>query len=69
MKDLRAYVAELIATFALCFIGAGAIIQVIVEVTKLVQRSWPRGLFSPLNAVGLILGLLVMYGTALMVTA
>ncbi len=26
MKDLRAYVAELIATFALCFIGAGAIV-------------------------------------------
>ena len=26
MKDLRAFVAELIATFALCFIGAGAIV-------------------------------------------
>ncbi len=56
------------ATFFLA-LGTGAIVQVIVEVTKLVQRSWPRGLFTPLNAVGLILGLLVMYGTALMVTA
>lgn len=26
MKDLKAYVAELIATFTLCFIGAGAIV-------------------------------------------
>ncbi len=26
MKDLKAYVAEMIATFALCFIGAGAIV-------------------------------------------
>ncbi len=56
------------ATFFLA-LGAGAIIQVIIEVTKLVQRSWPKGLFTPLNALGLILGLVVMYGTALMVTA
>ena len=57
-----------LATFFLA-LGTGAILQVIVEVTKLVQRSWPRGLFTPLNATGLLLGLLVMYGTALMVTA
>ena len=50
-------------------LGAGAIVQVILEVTKLVQKRWPRGLFTPLNAAGLLLGLLVMYGTALMVTA
>ena len=50
-------------------LGAGAIIQVILEVTKLVRRSWPQGMFTPLNAGGLLLGLLVMYGTALMVTA
>ena len=50
-------------------LGTGAILQVIVEVTRLVRRSWPRGLFTPLNATGLLLGLLVMYGTALMVTA
>jgi zinc transporter ZupT len=56
------------ATFFLA-LGAGAIIQVIIEVGKLVQRTWPRGLFTPLNAVGLILGVLIMYGTALMVVA
>ena len=60
--------APALATFFLA-LGAGAIIQVIIEVAKLVQRSWPRGLFTPLNAVGLILGVLIMYGTALMVVA
>lgn len=56
------------ATFFLA-LGAGAIIQVIIEVGRLVQRSWPQGLFSPLNALGLVLGLILMYGTALMVVA
>ena len=56
------------ATFFLA-LGAGAIIQVIIEVGKMVQRSWPRGLFTPLNAAGLILGIVIMYGTALMVVA
>ena len=60
--------SPLAATFFLA-LGAGAIIQVIIEVGRLVQRSWPRGLFSPLNAAGLALGLLLMYGTALMVVA
>ncbi len=50
-------------------LGAGAILQVIVEVTRLIRKSWPQGLFTPLNATGLLLGLVVMYGTALMVTA
>jgi zinc transporter ZupT len=57
-----------LATFFLA-LGAGAIVQVIVEVTRLIRKSWPQGLFTPLNATGLLLGLLVMYGTALMVTA
>ena len=57
-----------LATFFLA-LGTGAILQVIVEVTRLVRRSWPRGLFTPLNATGLLVGLLVMYGTALLVTA
>lgn len=56
------------ATFFLA-LGAGAIIQVIIEVLKLIQKSWPQGVLTPLNATGLILGLLVMYGTALMVVA
>ncbi len=57
-----------LATFFLA-LGAGAIVQVIVEVTRLIRKSWPQGVFTPLNATGLLLGLLVMYGTALMVTA
>ena len=57
-----------LATFFLA-LGAGAILQVIIEVTRLVRKSWQGGLFTPLNATGLLLGLLVMYGTALMVTA
>ena len=57
-----------LATFFLA-LGAGAILQVIVEVTRLIRKSWPQGVFTPLNATGLLLGLLVMYGTALMVTA
>ncbi len=57
-----------LATFFLA-LGAGAIIQVIIEVAKLVQRAWPRGLLTPLNAAGLLLGMIIMYGTALMVVA
>ena len=60
--------SPIMATFFLA-LGAGAILQVIIEVSKLVQRSWPKGLFTPLNAMGLILGLAIMYVTALMVTA
>ncbi len=50
-------------------LGAGAILQVIWECGRMVQRQSPRGLFAPLNACGLLVGLLVMYGTALLVTA
>lgn len=48
-------------------LGAGAILQVALVVGKMVQRAWPQGIFEPLNAVGLALGLLLMYGTALLV--
>jgi zinc transporter ZupT len=60
--------SPLAATFFLA-LGTGAIVQVVVEVGRLIQRSWPEGLFTPLNAVGMLLGLLIMYGTALMVVA
>lgn len=50
-------------------LGAGAILQVVIEVGKLIQRARPGGLFAPLNAVGLGLGLLIMYATALLVVA
>lgn len=50
-------------------IGAGAIIQVIFELWKLFRRRQDTSLAAPLNAAGVILGLLIMYTTGLFVTA
>ncbi len=55
------------ATFFLA-LGVGAILQVVIEVGAMIQRDRPAGLFAPLNAAGLALGLVIMYGTALLVT-
>jgi len=54
---------------ALCFgIGAGAILQVIVEVLALLaRREGPAALTSGASLGGAALGILVMYGTALLV--
>ena len=54
---------------ALCFgIGAGAIAQVIIEVTGfLVRRSDGRSPVTPANVAGGVLGLAIMYSTALLV--
>jgi zinc transporter, ZIP family len=54
---------------ALCFgIGAGAILQVIIEVAGLTIRSDGAGsLASPVYAGGIVSGLAIMYATALMV--
>lgn len=49
-------------------LGVGAILQVVVEVGAMIRRDRPAGLFAPLNAAGLALGLIIMYGTALLVT-
>ena len=51
-------------------IGAGAIIQVVYEVWKLFARQADKGggLSAPLNAAGVLAGLLVMYVTGLFVT-
>ena len=48
-------------------IGAGAIAQVVFELWRLFARQ--GGLARPLNAAGLLTGLLVMYATGLLVTA
>jgi zinc transporter ZupT len=48
-------------------IGAGAILQVIVELVGLIRRQAPGALFAPLNAAGMAAGLAVMYATALFV--
>ena len=50
-------------------VGAGAILEVVYEIASMMRRQQPAGLFAPLNATGLTLGMLVMYGTALLVVA
>ena len=56
------------ATFFLA-LGAGAIFQVVWELGKLISRDSEAGWTAPLNAVGLVAGLLIMYTTALLVVA
>ena len=50
-------------------IGAGAIVLVVYELWRLFARRSPAGLLAPLNAAGIIAGMLVMYVTGLLVTA
>jgi zinc transporter ZupT len=50
-------------------LGAGAIFQVVLEIGRMLQQDAPRGVLAPLNAAGLTLGLVLMYGTALLVVA
>ena len=54
---------------AVCFgVGAGAILQVIIEVGALIARSsGPGQWLSPPVAAGVTAGLVVMYATALLV--
>jgi zinc transporter ZupT len=50
-------------------IGAGAIVLVVYELWRLFARRSPAGLLAPLNAAGVLLGMLIMYATGLLVTA
>jgi len=50
-------------------VGAGAIALVIYELWRLFARRAPGGLLAPLNAAGVLAGMLVMYATGLLVTA
>ena len=50
-------------------VGAGAIIQVIHALSQLFGRQTERGLTAPLNAAGVLAGLLLMYVTGVLVTA
>jgi zinc transporter ZupT len=50
-------------------LGAGAIFQVVWELGKLMRRESEAGWAAPLNALGLVAGLLIMYSTALLVVA
>ncbi len=50
-------------------IGAGAIVQVVYELWKLFARRGEGGLTTPLNAAGVVAGLLIMWLTGLVVAA
>ncbi len=50
-------------------VGAGAIFQVVWTIGRQMTQATEGNLFGFRNAVGFLLGMLVMYGTALLVTA
>jgi ZIP family zinc transporter len=50
-------------------IGVGAIVQVVYELWRLFADRAETSLATPLNATGLVLGLLIMYATGLFVAA
>jgi zinc transporter, ZIP family len=53
---------------ALCLgVGAGAILQVLGVLYRVVGRETAGGLWTPLNALGVVAGLVLMYGTGLLV--
>jgi len=58
--------SPLLATVCLG-VGAGAILQVLGVLHKVVARETEGALWTPLNALGVAAGLLVMYGTGLLV--
>jgi zinc transporter ZupT len=50
-------------------IGAGAIIQVVIELGRMLSRGDNAGITRPLSAAGLFAGLMIMYVTGLVVPA
>jgi zinc transporter ZupT len=50
-------------------VGAGAIVLVVYELWRLFARRSAGGLLAPLNAAGVLVGMLIMYVTGLVVTA
>jgi zinc transporter ZupT len=50
-------------------IGVGAIVQVVYELWRLFAKRAGTSLAAPLNAAGLVLGLVIMYTTGLFVAA
>lgn len=49
-------------------IGAGAILQVVIEVAAFMMRQGgTRALLAPSGAAGIVAGLVIMYTTALLV--
>lgn len=58
-----------IANVLFLSVGAGAVIQVVIVLAKHLSRGETGGLTSPLNAVGVVTGLVMMYLTGLFVAA
>jgi len=58
--------SPLLATLAFS-VGAGAILQVVGVLYRVVRREVEGPLWQPLNALGVMGGLLIMYGTGLLV--
>lgn len=50
-------------------IGAGAVAQVVLQLVRMFRRGQGQRLTSPLNAAGVLAGLVVMYATGLLVAA
>jgi len=50
-------------------IGAGAIVQVVIELGRMLSRGENAGITRPLNAMGLFAGLMIMYATGLVIPA
>jgi zinc transporter ZupT len=50
-------------------IGVGAIIAVVYELYRLFSRRVEGGLTTPLNSAGFLVGMMIMYGTGLLVPA
>ena len=58
-----------IANVLFLSVGAGAVIQVVIVLGKHLSRGGTGGLTAPLNAVGVVTGLVLMYLTGLFVAA
>lgn len=58
-----------IANVLFLSVGAGAVIQVVIVLAKHLSRGGTGGLTAPLNAVGVVAGLVMMYLTGLFVAA
>lgn len=48
-------------------VGAGAVVQVVIQLVRMFRSGKGEGLTAPLNAAGVLAGLVVMYATGLLV--
>ena len=60
--------SPLLATLCMA-VGAGAILQVVGVLYRAVERETGSAIWTPLNAMGVVAGLVLMYGTGLLVAS